>query len=130
MRRPRASLDRAMGLLAEGLSQAAVGRAERVHTSTISRWKERVARHIEHFEAEHMAGVSAVEVQLDELDPHGTGACENTWIFNGIEVWSRLWVASRVGPRTLRATRVFVRQVRSVLGASVGLAESLAAMGV
>jgi hypothetical protein len=38
-------------------------------------------------------------------------------VFSAVEVWSRIWAALRVGPRTLRNTLLFVRKLRSALGA-------------
>ncbi len=37
--------------------------------------------------------------------------CGKTWVFAGIEVWSRLWPATLVGPRTFRNTKRFVRSM-------------------
>lgn len=55
------------------------------------------------------------ELQLDELRSCGAAREQRTWVYSAIEVWSRLWLASRVGARTLRNTLVFARTVRSRL---------------
>jgi hypothetical protein len=49
-----------------------------------------------------------VELQLDELNNFLEGRKKQTWVYAGIEVWSRLWPATLVGPRAWRNTKSFI----------------------
>lgn len=104
-----------MQLVVEGVSPTSVARASGLAPSTVSRWSERAAQHSRRFDEEHLELEEAVEVQLDELNSHGAGEGDPDWVFGGIEVWSRAWLATRVSRRTLRSTLVFVRKLRARL---------------
>lgn len=117
MRRPRRDFDQAMQLVVEGMAPAGVARAQGLCASTVARWTERAARQARRFDEEHLKLDEAVELQLDELNSHGAGEHDPAWVFGAIEVWSRVWVATRVGRRTLRTTLVFLRRLRAVLRA-------------
>jgi len=106
-----------MKLVVEGVSQARIARAQSVCPSTVSRWTERGARHLQRFDDEHLHLDDAVELQLDELKSYGAGDRDHTWVYSAVEVWSRVWAALRVGPRTLRSTLLFVRKLRTVFRA-------------
>ncbi len=49
------------------------------------------------------------ELQLDELSTFLQSRKRQTWVFAGIEVWSRLWPATLVGSRSSLNIRRFVR---------------------
>lgn len=115
-RRPRREFDRAMQLVVEGVSPAAVARTQRLSPSTVGRWTERAARQARRFDEETLRFDAAVELQLDELNSHGAGEHDPDWVFGAIEVWSRVWAAARVSRRTLRETLVFVRRLRTLFG--------------
>ena len=112
LRKPHRQFDQVVGLQAEGLPQAGIARSQRMTPSTVSRWVERAAAHARAFEAEHVEVDDPVEVQMDELKAYGAGRYELTWVYNALEVSSRMWLATQVGPRTLRNTRLFVTAVR------------------
>lgn len=101
-----------MKLVVEGNSHAAVARAGGLAPSTVARWSQRAARHARRFAEERLELDRAIELQLDELNSHGAGESDPDWVYSAIEVWSRLWVATRVSRRTLRATLLFVRKLR------------------
>ena len=113
MQRPRRAFDAAILHLCEGASLAAVARCLGVATSTVSRWIERAARHARAWEEEHLVVKNPVELQLDELHSYGAAREVRSWVYNSIEVWTRAWMGSRVGTRTLRNTLLFARVVRS-----------------
>lgn len=121
MRRPRRDFDQTMKLVVEGVPKAGIARvtwqAQSVSPSTIARWAERGARHLQRFDDEHLHLAAAVEFQLDELKSHGAGDRDRIWVFSAVEVWSRVWAALRVGPRTLRSTLIFLRKLRATCGA-------------
>ena len=115
LRHSRETFDRTMRLGVEGMHQAGTARVQRVRPSTVSRWKERAALHARRYEQEFLVVEDPVEVQLDELKAFGAGERDRHWVYNGIEVSSRAWLGSKVGPRTMRTTRVFVNEVRKRL---------------
>ncbi len=106
-----------MKLVVEGNSPTAVARASDLAPSTVLRWTERAALHTRRFDEEHLKLDAPVELQLDELDTHGAGERDPGWVFGAIEVWTRLWLATRVSRRTRRATLLFVRKLRERLRA-------------
>jgi transposase-like protein/IS1 family transposase len=112
LRRSKADFDAVIALFAEGVSQASIARARGLSPSTVSRWLGRAAEHTRAFEDEHLAVSDPVEIQIDEVKSYGAAREQRAWIFNAIEVWSRLWLTTRVGPRTLRNTLVFARLLR------------------
>ena len=48
---------------------------------------------------------------------HGAGERDPDWGFIAIDVWSRVWLATRVSRRTWRATTLFVRKLQETLRA-------------
>jgi transposase-like protein len=119
MRKPRRSFDAALEMQTEGCTQASISRLQRVSPGTVSRWFEKAAEHVRRFEAEHLSIDDPVEIQIDELKAYGAGKYDRTWLYSGIEVSTRLWVAAEVGSRTLRATFRFVRAIREVCQSGV-----------
>jgi hypothetical protein len=78
----------------------------------VSRWLIRAAEHGRAFEDVHVQIDDPTEIQLDEVKSYGAAREQRSWVFNAIEVWSRLWLGSRVGSRSLRNTLVFARILR------------------
>ena len=116
LRSSRGGFDLAMKLQVEGMPQASAARAASVCASTISRWRARAAAHAQAFENAHLVMDNPVELQLDELCARGKGSAQETWVYCGIEVSSRLWLAAQVGARTRRTTRLFLQAARAALG--------------
>ena len=108
LRHSRATFDRTMRIGVEGMHQAGSARVQEVWPSTVARWRERAALHAMRYEEEFLLMKDATEVQFDELKAFGAGDRDRHWVFNGTEVSSRAWLATKVGPRTLRTTRVLV----------------------
>jgi hypothetical protein len=119
MRKPHRLFDQAAALHAEGLPQAGIARAQGSHPSTVSRWLSKASRWTRRFEEEHVKVDDPVELQMDELKAYGAGKYDRTWVYSAIEVWSRLWVTSKVGPRSLRTTRIFVTALRDACRAGI-----------
>ncbi len=56
--------------------------------------------------------IDALEkLQLDELSTFLGNRNQQTWVFAGIEVSSRLWPATLVGSRSWRNTKSFIRSI-------------------
>lgn len=115
LRHSRGEFEGTMQLVVEGVSPTVVARARGLAASIVLRWSERAARHARRFDEEHLKLEAPVELQLDELNTHGAGERDPDWIFGAIEVWSRVWLATRVSRRTRRATLLFVRKLRETL---------------
>jgi IS1 family transposase len=113
---PRRTLDRFAALLAEGLSCASLARILDVCPGTISRWLARASKHARAFADEHDRIRKPVEMQFDEISARPANQPGSPWIFNGIEVSTRYWVAAVVGRRSRRTTRAFVLQARQACG--------------
>jgi transposase-like protein len=117
-RKLKSELDRVVQMRSEGMTKAAIARVLSVSPSTVARWLERAAAHARRYHDAHTRLEEAVEVQLDELSCRGVGRAEHVWAFSGLEVSSRLWVGLKVGRRTQRTTRIFVREVSDTLGSA------------
>ncbi|MFT5464733.1 MAG: transposase-like protein/IS1 family transposase [Planctomycetota bacterium] len=111
LQRPMRAFDRVAALSVEGVSKAAIARLERLSWNTVARWLELAAASARQFNDERTCGYVLRELQLDELNTFLQSRKRQTWVFAGIEVWSRLWTNSLVGSRTFRNTRRFVRNV-------------------
>jgi IS1 family transposase len=105
-------LDRVAHLAIEGVSKAACGRLVGASSATVTRWIEKCARHAAVFSDGVMRQVPAEEVQMDELKSHARSKRHKVWLFTSIDVSSRLWFAQRLGRRTLRDTRLHMRETR------------------
>ncbi|MCC7011342.1 MAG: hypothetical protein IT454_02170 [Planctomycetes bacterium] len=115
MKRSRTEFDAVIALSTEGVPQASIARARLLSQSTVSRWIAKAALHARAFEDKYLVVDDPTELQVDELKSYGAAREQRTWIFNAVEVWSRLWVNTRVGTRTLRNTLVFARTLRARL---------------
>ncbi|WP_419192187.1 helix-turn-helix domain-containing protein [Engelhardtia mirabilis] len=101
-----------MSLAVEGSSRAATARALGLSPSTVRRWLARAAVHAQAFNDAKLREVSAVELQSDELKVRTEGRQAPLWTYTAVEVWSRLWLTSLVGRRTLRNTLLHFREAR------------------
>jgi IS1 family transposase len=116
LQHPRSTFDQFADLLTEGLSAASLSRALGVCPATILRWLARASKHAGAFGDEHDAVGDPLELQFDELSARPASEPRSPWIFTGIEVASRFWVASAVGRRNRRTTRRFVLRARQSCG--------------
>ncbi len=105
------AFDRVAALSVEGMNKSAIARIERLSWNTVARWIERAAAAASRFNSANMRGLVIRELQLDELSTFMPEKKRKTWVFAGIEVWSRFWPATLVGPRTFRNTKRFVRSM-------------------
>ena len=113
---PRRTFDQFARLLTEGMSVASLSRALGVWPNTISRWLACASKHAASFGDEHDSVGEPHELQLDEISARPANQPRSPWIFNGIEVWSRYWIAAVVGKRNYRSTRTFVLRARQSCG--------------
>ncbi len=106
---PMRKFDRVATLSVEGVGKSAIARIERLSWNTVARWLELAAAFARRFNNARTCGYVIRELQLDELSTFLQSRKRKTWVFAGIEVWSRLWPATLVGSRSSRNTRRFVR---------------------
>ena len=111
LQHPVRAFDRVAALSVEGVNKSAIARIERLSWNTVARWLERAAAAAGRFNRTTTRGLVIRELQLDELSTFLSAKKRKTWVFAGIEVWSRLWLATLVGPRTYRNTKRFVREM-------------------
>ena len=117
LRHKQETLDRVVSMAAEGVSKTSTSRALGVSWSTADRWIDRAAAHMQRFSQAHARVPDPVELQVDEIRASRTNDHKSTWIYSGIEVWSRFWTNFFVGRRTKRSTLLFVRGVRDACDA-------------
>ena len=90
---------------------AAISRAEGIAWNTVARWVERAAAACGRFNRRRLADFVVEELQADEIRSFTGRKSQPTWIFEAIEVWSRLWTSTIVGRRSYRNTLALVRDV-------------------
>jgi IS1 family transposase len=111
LQRPMRTFDRVAALSVEGVSKSAIARLERLSWNTVARWLELAAAAARVFNRIRARSFDLQELQLDELNTFLQSRKRQTWVFAGIEVWSRLWAGTLVGARSLRNTLQFVRSI-------------------
>jgi len=116
MRRPKADLDRALRMSAEGMTISAIARILGTSPSTVSRWLDKAGSHAREFSDEHGQVDEPEELQLDEIKSYGIDQARDSWCYTAVEVSTRFWAALHVARRTLRSTLLFTRQVRAACG--------------
>jgi IS1 family transposase len=84
---------------------------EHLDWNTVARWLELAAALARKFNAAKLPSYALEELQLDELSTFLGNRKQKTWVFASIEVSSRLWPATLVGPRAWRNTKTFVRSI-------------------
>ena len=112
LRFPASKLDLALTLSLEGTSQGAISRTLSVSRTTVGRWVDRAASYARTFNETLIKGVDAYEVQADEIRSFGQAAGARSWVFNTIEVWSRVWLSTKTGTRTLANCLELMRDSR------------------
>lgn len=78
---------------------------------SIYRGRELAASLARRFNNAKTRGYALEELQLDELNTFLGNRNQKTWVFAGIEVWSRLWTSSLVGSRSNSNTKRFIRSI-------------------
>jgi IS1 family transposase len=100
-------------LSVEGLNKSAIARVKRIAWNTVHRWLEKAAAFCRRFNNRKIAGVAITELQADEIRTIIHDKEQPIWIFDAIEVWSRLWPSTVVGRRSYRNTLALFRDISS-----------------
>jgi transposase-like protein/IS1 family transposase len=108
-----ATFDEVSALSVEGLNKSAIGRVKRIAWNTVHRWLEKAADWCRRFNDRKIDGLSAVELQADEIRTIVGGREQPIWVFAVIDVWSRLWPSTVVGKRSYQNTLSIFRNVSS-----------------
>jgi transposase-like protein len=109
LQHPKRKFDRVVQLTVEGVSKAGIARIEGLSWNTVSRWLEVAAALARQFNATKLRGFDLEELQLDELSTFLGNRNQQTRVFAGIEVSSRLWAATLAGPRSYSNNKSFIR---------------------
>src|SRR6185503_18777803 len=109
----RATFDEVASLSIEGLNKSAIARVKQIAWNTVHRWLEKAADWCRRFNDRKIKGLSAVELQADEIKTIVGSKEEPIWIFAVIEVWSRLWPSTVVGKRSYQNTLSVFRNLSS-----------------
>jgi IS1 family transposase len=99
------TFDRVAHMAVEGMSRAAIARIEDVGWNTINRWLSKAGDFAHRFNDARTREIELIELQADEIRPFAPGKARPTWVFISMEVCSKLWVSTVVGPRCYRNTR-------------------------
>lgn len=111
LQHPMRKFDRVASLTVEGVNKSSIARLEGLSWNTVSRWLELAASLARSFNNARTRGYVLRELQLDELNTFLQKRNRKTWVFAGIEVWSRLWPATLVGSRSFRNTSQFAGDI-------------------
>ncbi len=111
LQHPKRKFDRVATLSVEGVGKSVIARTEGLCWNTVSRWLELAAAYARKFNDAKLPGYALEELQLDELSTFLANGNQQTWVFAGIEVSTRLWPATLVGSRTWCNTKTFIRSI-------------------
>ena len=108
----RSTFDEVASLSVEGVNKSAIARVKSISWNTVDRWLEKAAACCRRFNDRVIKDLEITELQADELRTFVGSKERSAWVFTAIDVWSRLWVSSRVGRRSYKNTRALLRDVR------------------
>ena len=112
MRHPAKLFDQVIALSTEGNTRAGVARALGLSPGTVARWIEKASAHAQAFNELKVQKVEPVELRSDELKVLAGNKSRPIWAYTAVEVWSRLWMTTLVGKRTLRNTLLHFRDMK------------------
>ena len=79
-----------------------MARIKRMAWGTIARWLESAATYAVRFNDRMLRGFVIHELQADEIRTFVGAKKRVIWVLTTLEVWSRLWVSTNVGRRSLQ----------------------------
>jgi len=88
----------------EGITNPSIARIKGLSWNTVARWIERAALASRRFNDLMTRGYMLRVLQAEEITTFTLGKNRSTWILSTIEVWSRLWPPTVLGPRNYRST--------------------------
>jgi len=104
-----------LSALAEGLDIGAGVRVFGHSEATITRWRDRAARHAERVHRQFLHGLHLPHLQLDEIRERLRRCDRVTWLWLALDPQTKLISALGLGPRTLHTAHTLVHTLRAVL---------------
>jgi IS1 family transposase/transposase-like protein len=115
LKTPPGRVGEVLSALAEGLDVCAAVRVFGHGEATITRWRDRAARHADHLHGQFLRDLHLPHLQLDEprtrLRPRGRAL----WLWLALDPRTKLIPALVLGPRTQQAAHGLVHALRTIL---------------
>ncbi len=102
LHKPRSLFDEVIRMCVHGIAISAMARIKRMAWGTIARWLESAATYAVRFNDRMLRGFVIHELQADEIRTFVGAKKRVIWVLTTLEVWSRLWVSTNVGRRSLQ----------------------------
>ena len=102
LHKPRSLFDEVVRMGVHGIAISAMARIKRMAWGTIARWLESAATYAVRFNDRMLRGFVIHELQADEIRTFVGAKKRVIWVLTTLEVWSRLWVSTNVGRRSLQ----------------------------
>ena len=102
LHKPRSLFDEVVRMCVHGIAISAMARIKRMAWGTIARWLESAATYAVRFNDRMLRGFVIHELQADEIRTFVGAKKRVIWVLTTLEVWSRLWVSTNVGRRSLQ----------------------------
>ena len=102
LHKPRSLFDEVVRMCVHGIAISAMARIKRMAWGTIARWLESAATYAVRFNDRMLRGFVIHELQAYEIRTFVGAKKRVIWVLTTLEVWSRLWVSTNVGRRSLQ----------------------------
>ena len=102
LHKPRSLFDEVVRMCVHGIAISAMARIKRMAWGTIARWLESAATYAVRFNDRMLRSFVIHELQADEIRNFVGAKKRVIWVLTTLEVWSRLWVSTKVGRRSLQ----------------------------
>jgi hypothetical protein len=100
LKTPPGRVGEVLSALAEGLDVCAAVRVFGHGEATITRWRDRAARHAERVHRHFLRGLHLPHLQLDEIRTRFRARERVTWLWLALDPQTKLLPALALGPRT------------------------------
>jgi IS1 family transposase len=98
-------------MTAEGVGISSISRIKCFSWNTVANWQYLACKAAGKFNDHKLKGVELIELQANEIRTFAGTKKKPMWIFEAIEVWSRLWISKVVGNRNYRNIKTLLIQV-------------------
>ena len=119
LKTPPARIGEVLSALAEGLDIGAAVRVFGHGETTITRWRDRAARHAERVHRHFLHGLHLPHLQLDEIRARLRRCDRVTWLWLALDPRTKLIPALALGPRTQQTAHSLVHTLRAALAAGM-----------
>jgi IS1 family transposase len=115
LKTPPTRIGEVLSALAEGLDICAAVRVFGHGETTITRWRDRAARHAERVHRHCLHCLHLPHLQLDEIRTRLRAGVRVTWLWIALDPRTKLIPALALGPRSQHTAHTFVHTLRSAL---------------